>query len=80
MNGFLVNLDLIQNSHWSASNINENVSRKTQYNDVYTRTIEILQRPHICKANCCLKVHNAHLKLAQPISEYGFTFVFAIAQ
>ena len=31
-------------------------------------TTEILQRAHIFKANCCLKVDNAHLKLASPIS------------
>ena len=47
---------------------NTHVSRKPQYKDVYRRTIEILQRPHIFKINCCLKVHNAHLKLASPIS------------
>ena len=41
---------------------------KPQYKDVYIWAIEILQRAHIFKANCCLKVHNAHLKLALPIS------------
>ena len=29
---------------------------------------KILQRTRIFKANCCLKVHNAHLNLAAPIS------------
>ena len=38
------------------------------YKDVYRRTIEIPQRTHISKANCCVKVHNVHLKLALPIS------------
>ena len=38
------------------------ISRKVQYKDVYRRTIEILQRARIFKANCCLKVHNAYLK------------------
>ena len=32
------------------------------------RTIEILQRARIFQSNCCLKVHNAHSKLASPIS------------
>ena len=45
------------------------VSRQPQYKDVYSRTIEILQCVYILKANCCLKVHNAHLKLASPILE-----------
>ena len=44
------------------------VSRKSQYKDVHRRTIEIPQCTHIFEANCCLKVHNAHLKLALPIS------------
>ena len=35
--------------------------------DVYSRTIEIPQRARIFKANCCLKVHNAHLMFASPI-------------
>ena len=39
-------------------------SRKPQYKDVYWKTIEILQRAHIFKGNCCLKVHDAHLNLA----------------
>ena len=42
--------------------------RLPQYKDVYRRTIEILQRAHIFKVNCCFKVHNANLKLASPIS------------
>ena len=36
--------------------------------NVYSRTIEILHRAHIFKANCYLKVHNAHFKFASPIS------------
>ena len=32
------------------------------------RTIEILHRARIFKANTSSKVHNAHLKLASPIS------------
>ena len=43
------------------------VSRKPPYKDVCRRAIEILQRAHIFKANCYLKVHNAHIKLASPI-------------
>ena len=39
------------------------ISRKAQYKDVYRRTIEILQRAQIWKANCCLKVHNAAHKV-----------------
>ena len=35
---------------------------------IYRRTIELLQWTRICKVNCCLKVHNAQLKLASPIS------------
>ena len=46
----------------------ENVSRKTEYKDVYRRIIEIPQRAGIFKVNCSLKVHNAHLKLALSIS------------
>ena len=46
-----------------------NVSRKAQYKEVCRRTIEILQHSHIFKAKfAVLKVHNAHLKLASPIS------------
>ena len=36
--------------------------------DVYRRTIEIRQCTRISKANYGLKVHNAPLKLASPIS------------
>ena len=36
--------------------------------NVYVRTTEILQRTRIFKAIYCTKVHNAHLKLAVPIS------------
>ena len=35
------------------------------------KTIEILQRTRIFKLNYRLKVHNAHLKFAAPISRYG---------
>ena len=45
-----------------------NVSRKSQYKDVYRRTIEMPQRARTFQVNCCLKVHNAHLKLLSPIS------------
>ena len=45
----------------------ENVSRNVQYKDVVRRTIEIPQRALIFEAHYCLKVHNAHLKLASPI-------------
>ena len=41
------------------------VSRKPQYKDVCKTTIETLQRAHIFKVNCCLKVHNAHLRVYQ---------------
>ena len=37
-----------------------NVSRKPQYEDVYRRTIEMPQRAHLLKVNCCLKIHNVH--------------------
>ena len=43
-------------------------TRKGQYKYVHKRTIEILQRAHIFNTNCCLKVHNAHLKLVSQIS------------
>ena len=32
--------------------------------------IEMPQRARTLKVNCCLKVHNAHLKLLSPISGY----------
>ena len=41
------------------------VSREGQYKDVYRRTIEIPQRAHIFKPNCCFKAHNAHINLAK---------------
>ena len=47
------------------------VSRKAQNKDVYRRTIEILQRAHIFKVNCFLKVYNAHLKLA--LAKFGIS-------
>ena len=47
------------------SEVFSNVPRNTQYKDVYRRTIEILQRTRIFKANCCLKVHNVSLKLVR---------------
>ena len=43
------------------------ISRKPQYKDVYRRTIEMTQRAHTFQVNCCLKVHNARLKLLSPI-------------
>ena len=36
----------------------EGISRKAQYKDVYRRTIEMPQRAHTFKVDCCLKVHN----------------------
>ena len=45
----------------------DHISQKTQYKDVYRRTIEIPARACIVKDNCCLKVHNAFIKLASPI-------------
>ena len=36
------------------------------------KTIEIPQSILIFKVNCCLKVHNAHLKLAWPTLGYGW--------
>ena len=50
------------------------VSRKAWYEDVYRRTIEMLQRTRIFKANCCLKVQNAHFKLTLPISGHVTSF------
>ena len=47
---------------------NKSISQNGQYKDVYGRTMEIPQRTHIFKVNCCLKVHSVHLKLAFPIS------------
>ena len=44
------------------------LSRKAQYKDVYRIAIEILQRTCNFQVNCCLKVHNAPLKLPSPIS------------
>ena len=44
------------------------VSRKPQYKDVYRRTIEMPERARTFQIICCLRVHNAHLKLLSPIS------------
>ena len=44
------------------------ISRKPQYKNLYRRTIEMSQRARTFQVNCCLKVHNAHLKLLSPIS------------
>ena len=41
------------------------ISQKSQYKDVYRRTIEILHCAHILKTNCCLKAHNAHINIAK---------------
>ena len=35
--------------------------------DAYRRATEILQYTRVCKANCRLKAHNAHLQLASPM-------------
>ena len=39
------------------------ISQNTQYSGVNRRTIEVLQRAEIVKANYCLKVNYAPLKL-----------------
>ena len=39
--------------------------RKGTVQNVCRSTIEILQRVRIFKANCCLQVHNAHIKHCQ---------------
>ena len=44
------------------------IPRKAHYKDIHRRTIEIVQRNRTLEDNCCLKVHNAHIKLASPIS------------
>ena len=44
------------------------ISLNTQYKDVDTRTVEILQRTRTFNIDCCVKVHNAHFRLALPIS------------
>ena len=36
------------------------------------RTIEFPKCAHIFKVNCCLKVHNAHFKIASPIRDKPF--------
>ena len=54
------------------------VSRKLQCKDI-CRTIEVLQCTHIFKAKCCLKVHNALLKLASAISGWGLMLVTPIS-
>ena len=43
------------------------VFRNSQYKEVGRSTIEILQRTHNFKVNCCLEVHNVYLKFALPI-------------
>ena len=53
---------------WHTSSFNTQAPWKSQHKGVYRRTIEILQRGRIFKANCCLNVHNAHLKIVFPIS------------
>ena len=40
----------------------------SHYKDIHRRTIEIVQRNRTLEDNCCLKVYNAHIKLASPIS------------
>ena len=44
------------------------ISRKSLYEDVNRKTIEILQRTPIFKANHWLKGHNVPFKLASSIS------------
>ena len=44
------------------------ISLNTQYKDVDTRTVEILQRTRTFNIDCCVKVHNAHFRLALQIS------------
>ena len=41
-------------------------SRKPQYKDAYRRTIEILQRTHTFKVNCCLKIFKNKLEDISP--------------
>ena len=47
------------------------ISRKAQYKNVFRRTIEILRRAGFFKANCCLKVYNAHFKVS--IANFGIS-------
>ena len=51
---------------------------KPQYKDVYRRTIETPQRAGTFKVNCCLKVHNAHLKLQATITNFGIRHVISL--
>ena len=48
--------------------VNKYTYRKSQYTDVYMKTIKIPQRTRIFKASHCLKIHNVHFKLALPVS------------
>ena len=52
------------------------LSRKPQYKDVCSRTIEMPQCARIFKVNCCLKVHNAHLQILSPIWDKVEYFVY----
>ena len=45
--------------------------------DAYRKTIEIQQHTHTFKDNCCLKVHNAPLKLPLPISVQVYKIDFS---
>ena len=49
------------------SDCQDTLSQNTQYKN--RRTIELPQRTRIFKINCCLKIHNALLKLASQISD-----------
>ena len=46
------------------------ISRKARFKDVKENNRNSTMHTHF-KANCCLKVHNEHLKLASPISGEG---------
>ena len=50
--------------------------RNEQYKDVYRWTIEFSQHTHIFKVDCCLKVHNAHLKLVSSVSDKPQEFFY----
>ena len=58
-------------SDFCVFSVNVSVSQKSQYKDVNRRTKEILQRAPIFKANYCLKVRNAHLKVS--IANFGIS-------
>ena len=47
--------------------------RSTQYKDICTGTIEMQQRAHIFKINCCLKVYKVHIHVTSlsQFRDYG---------